>query len=542
MTAHTLSKYRPWAACWVALATLVAVAARAQDASSDGAVLARVGTRSVTRAALVSHLLDYYGRSTLQALTNVDLIRLEAERLKVTLSDADVDARAGELKKRLGDFAEALKAEGVDEQTWRERVRHGLLTEKVLAAKWPVRPADLTRMSLRYVRVQSEKEAKAVISEARQKVRFDHLARTRSLDKGDGLVQPNPFIRAQQPYWFKMGSEAGLRVGQVTPQPIPAGELWLVLKLEGVMGPETLSASDRQKLTDFVMGMRSTWLVPTLRKRVKIETVVPVADLTADPKKAPDTVLVRAGTETVTYKDLLRALFENYARAGIEQLIQRSILDQEAAKLGVTISDAELDARVNQVKTTAKVNNADVFQAALAAEGITEQTYRGRVRYAFLAEKVLNARSPVDPKEFERMTVAYIRVPSKEAAETVIQRAMGGAPWLQLRQFSLDQAGDGLLRPRAFVRLDQPTIYKTIDEAKLEPGAVLSQPVQVGNSWAVLKLEARFPAEQLSATERQSIIRRINAARMPAFQDEIRKSAEVEYPVPADRLIAAIRS
>jgi hypothetical protein len=86
-------------------------------------------------------------------------------------------------------------------------------------------------------------------------------------------------------------------------------------------------------------------------------------------------------------------------------------------------------------------------------------------------------------------------------------------------------------------------MFDVIEKAKLEPGQILNRPVDAGGGgFAVLKLEARFGVETLTAKERDAAIRRINVGRMGPLLDAWRDEIKVEYTVPMKALIAEAKS
>ena len=525
----------------LALAAAV-VPVAAQQAIATDAVVARVGGEGITRADLVRQLFTYFGRAGLEMLTDRSILDQEASLRKLEVSDADVEARVSAARKAGGaDLDKALKEGAITEDAMRTQARYAVLMEKLLDSKWPVKDSDLVRLSVRFARTLSQQQGRGIIAEAKRGVDFALLAKREGIEGGgdDGFAMPNPFLRVQNPPMYRLASQANLRVGQVTPQPLQSGKYWMVLKLEKVFGAETLTGKTREAAIQMVRASRAPGLMPTSRKRYPVTTTTQMSELIAKADLAPDTELVKVGATPITRKELLAYLFEAAGKGALDQLIERKIVAQQAAKSGVTVSDAEVDGRVATVK---KQTGEASFQSALVTEGITEDAWKERVRFTYLAEKLVNQRMPVKPDELERYTVKYVRVASKPEAEEVIKLALSGAKFEQLQQQkSLDKAGDGFLRPKIFMRSENPEAYKVIEKARLQAGQVLPQPVEAGSFFLVLKLEGRFGADLMSAKERDDAIRRINALRMTQVLDQWHSEAKVDYPIPLKTLIADAR-
>jgi foldase protein PrsA len=524
-------------------AALSGGAALAQGTAPAEVTVARIGGESITRSDLTRQLFTYFGRPGLEMLTDRSVLDQEAALRKLPLPDAEIEARVAEARKAGGaELQKALQQGSITEAAMRDQARYTLLMEKLLDAKWPVKNDDLVRLSVRFARTLTQQQAREIISEAKRGVSFELLSiREPALDGGEfrGLAQPDPFLRVENAPMFRLAEQANVRVGQFTPQPIQSGKYWMVVKLEKRLGPETLTGKLREQAVAKIRANRMSALMPASRRRYRVTNVTPVSKLIEDLKLADDTAVTTVGEDPITRKELLAYLYEVYGKAALDQLIERRIVSQEAAKYHVTLSDAEVKARVDTVK---KQTGDASFQKALVAEGITEDAWRERVRYTYLAEKLVNVRAPVRPEELERLTVRYVRVAGKPEAEEVIRLAQSGAKFEQLvAQKSLDRGGDGFLKPKLFMRSENPEVFKALDKAKLQTGQVLQQPLEIGGAFVVLKLEGRFGPDLMSAKEKEDAIRRINAYRLTQFLDTWHNEAKIEYPKPLKELIAEAR-
>lgn len=525
-----------------ALPALPAARALAAGESAPGSspgeqVLARAGEYALTRAALQRQLVRYFAGTAREALLDRALVTQEAARLKVEVGEAELDARVAELKRRAGgDFAGLLRAEGLEEDAWREAVRFNLLAEKVSARKWPVRESDLVRYRLRYARLQTQKVAADFIREARS-ANFETLVLRDSEDKENGgLIQPEKFLKVDQPKWFRLAETSNLRPGQVSPRPIQEGGFWLVLRLEGRYGPETLSPQEREAAIRKVAAFRLQGLLPSLRRRYRAESGahrLDLAELEQHPHRPAATVVSQAGSITVTLGELWDYLYRYAGRAALEQLIERAIITQEAARLEVTVPPAMLESRIAEARRAA----GPLFAQTLQRDGISEEAWRERVRFTLLAERVVNTRWPAPDTELVRLTARYIAFPREGAARQAATALEEGAAFERVAQLAAAAGATvGLVQPREFLRADNPTIYQALVAAGVQPGQVVPQPVQVGRRWMLLRLEARKEPETLTPAEREEAARRINAPRAAQLLDAVRRGYKVEYVVPPHTL------
>jgi peptidyl-prolyl cis-trans isomerase SurA len=73
----------------------------------------------------------------------------------------------------------------------------------------------------------------------------------------------------------------------------------------------------------------------------------------------------------------------------VDKLIDKKLLIQEAKKLGIQVTDQDVDAAVQRVLTTNKTT-MDEFRQELSAMGMTEQQYREELRDQILSSKLIN--------------------------------------------------------------------------------------------------------------------------------------------------------
>lgn len=520
-----------------AVLCLVAGASGRAAAPAADTVIARVGGDTIRRDALMGYLNRFYGTVSLRELELRSALRQEAARYGVTVTDADLDARAAELRKATGNHhQDLLNEEGISDAAWRDRIRYTLLAEKISDRKWPITDNDLQRYSVRYARTITQAQARDIITEAKNGVDFRLLAVQRGLDReNDAYVAPNPFFRVDAPQFFKMTQEANLRPGQVTNRPIQSGKYWLVLKLEKSLPPSTLSARERELAVKRVRAIRVAGLADLLKRRYRsTESFTPDA-----PDGRPEDVAATTGTDKIARRDVELYELQYFGRQAIERLAERAVVTQMADKANVHISDAEVNDRVAALR---KASGPTAFQQALDLEGISQAAWAERVRYSLLAEKVLAARNPVQPDALTRLTVRYIHVANRRNADAVIQALQGGARFdTVMQQASVESNSDGYIKPRPFTQAENPAIYKLVTDAKVSPRHVLPNPVPVGDSWVVLWLEARQTAADMKPEERDAAIQRINALRLGQQLDAWKKETKVETVVPIERLIDQAR-
>ena len=127
------------------------------------------------------------------------------------------------------------------------------------------------------------------------------------------------------------------------------------------------------------------------------------------PKSVPQNAVAVVGSDTITkqqYNDLLDAARRNYEarkadfpKVGTDAykalsdqamlyLVQESELEQKAKDLGVEVTDGDIDARIEQIKTQYFGGSEKRFRAALKAQGVTESQLRQDIHAQILSTKL----------------------------------------------------------------------------------------------------------------------------------------------------------
>jgi len=76
-----------------------------------------------------------------------------------------------------------------------------------------------------------------------------------------------------------------------------------------------------------------------------------------------------------------------YGQSTAKQLIDEEIIKQEAAKAGVTATEEEVQARLDDIITS--IGGQDSYEAALVANNLTEEDLKGQIELDILTKKIL---------------------------------------------------------------------------------------------------------------------------------------------------------
>ncbi len=107
--------------------------------------------------------------------------------------------------------------------------------------------------------------------------------------------------------------------------------------------------------------------------------------------------------EEIVTKDRLerRERIEELRRQVLDKLIDEKLIDQEAKKSGIKISNKEIDATVDEVKRRNAVTQEEL-ERALAAEGLTLEAYKKQIEKTLLRQKLITMSIKVETKAGEK--------------------------------------------------------------------------------------------------------------------------------------------
>lgn len=217
-------------------------------------------------------------------------------------------------------------------------------------------------------------------------------------------------------------------------------------------------------------------------------------------------------------------------RGVIAGLIQTEVMVGQAPKLGVTVSDGEVEERVDRIR--GRFDTEDKFLAAIKIAGLDEAGLRKQVRKGLLQDKVAVAAAQGAVPEAElhkvyednkatfdiQFQIAHILVcrkvdrstglcaedspQDKEAAAALAERARSGEVSFGdlAKRFSADKATKDIGGDLGWLTQDGLPQDFGVAVARLKPGEV-SDPVKTDLGWHVVKLLARGRSFQQAQDE-----------------------------------------
>jgi len=193
-----------------------------------------------------------------------------------------------------------------------------------------------------------------------------------------------------------------------------------------------------------------------------------------------------------------KAMMQQVRRQVLEGLIDQVLIEQAAAKMGITVSDEELDAKI---KESIKAGGGQQsFEEWLKLNDLTFDEFREMMRSQLISEKVFEKVVPPPPATVEQVHARHILVKTEEEARQVLERLKKGEDFAQLaRELSTDpttkdKGGDLGFFPRGLSFMPPE-----VEEAafSLEPGQI-SGVVKSYFGYHIIQVLEKDPAHPLS--------------------------------------------
>lgn len=248
--------------------------------------------------------------------------------------------------------------------------------------------------------------------------------------------------------------------------------------------------------------------------------------------------------EVITQDELYRELLSRDGGATLSSLIDQVLVDQEAARTGVSVTDDDVDRAIEGIRT--QVGGQAALEEALAQYGMTISDLRRSERTELEIRAIL--APTIHPTEAElrayftdnqdrygqpeEVRVQHILVATESEALDVKKELAAGADFAELaKERSLDAQTKDQGGELGWIQKGQ--LDPAFEEAAfaLEPGEV-SDPVETSYGWHVIRVEERKAAQPATYEEvrdrvRQDYIDDQVAQKAPDWLTDLRAKATI---------------
>ncbi len=208
----------------------------------------------------------------------------------------------------------------------------------------------------------------------------------------------------------------------------------------------------------------------------------------------------------------------------LQTMIDQVVIEQAAARLGIVVTDQEVDTEL-ALQADLATANGETLEEFVAAQLYTMDEYRTAVHGMLLTQKVSETAVQVSPNA-EQVHSRHILVADEATARSLLAQIQGGADFAQLAmQYSLDSSTaptGGDLDWVSRGDLLQPEVEDAI--FSLEPGQIAPEPVHSSLGYHIVQTLERVEDRPLS----QSALAEKRQQAFLDWLDSQRQSAVIE--------------
>ncbi len=208
----------------------------------------------------------------------------------------------------------------------------------------------------------------------------------------------------------------------------------------------------------------------------------------------------------------------------LQTMIDQMIIEQAAARLGIVVTDQEVDAEL-ALEADLATANGETLDMFVAAQLYTMDEYRTAVHGMLLTQKVSETVVQVPPYA-EQVHSRHILVADEATARSLLAQIQAGADFAQLAmQYSLDSSTaptGGDLDWVSRGDLLQPEVENAI--FSLEPGQIAPEPIHSSLGYHIIQTLEKVEDRPLS----QSALAEKRQQAFLAWLDSERQSAVIE--------------
>lgn len=255
----------------------------------------------------------------------------------------------------------------------------------------------------------------------------------------------------------------------------------------------------------------------------------------------------KVGDEWITVEDVLTQLLDYYGEEILDDLISRKVVFQEAERLGVTVSDEEIERELRHFRHG--YDSDELFAEALMKQvGITEEQLREEIRYYLLIEELATKDIVITDEEIEeyyeentdafyeptRFHLHRIIVDTEAEAKEAIKEIEEGSSFEAVAvERSIDMITSSSGGDLGVVTSNDYFIdYDVIQTAETIEIGTISEPIETVDGYVIIKVTEREEGYQAPLEEVRETIRREIALKqvedLSIFLEQLKNQAGVE--------------
>lgn len=188
-------------------------------------------------------------------------------------------------------------------------------------------------------------------------------------------------------------------------------------------------------------------------------------------------VIAEVENQKITQEELNQELNNQYGTEVLQNLIDQKLIQLEAKKKNITVSDEEIKKEVEKIALN--MGGMDRLQEQIASKGITLEEYKSKLKLDIMLRKlIINELTEDEIKVFydnnrqslPLVEVSFIMVPDKNLADSIVKNLRNGGDFTKLAEtysqdpLSKDTKGYVGFLARYDISRNSPT-FKPLEDA-----------------------------------------------------------------------------
>ena len=248
-------------------------------------------------------------------------------------------------------------------------------------------------------------------------------------------------------------------------------------------------------------------------------------------------VVATVNGEKITKQELYDAFVANGGASILEQLISERLIAQEAAKLGIEVTDAEVQQEIDRLIEENYYGMKEYYEQALAQYGITEELLKDNIRTDLQLSAIVRSKIEVSEAEVEEyfrenqddfnipeeIDVRHILVATEEEAEEVLALLRAGEDFAELAKEHSHDPGSAD-KGGALGFNGRGSFVKEFEDAAFAlPVGEYSEPVKTEHGYHIIEVLERKEAKEVEFADVKEQVKEA------LIEEKVRERLQEEY-------------
>ncbi|HAA38309.1 MAG TPA: foldase [Firmicutes bacterium] len=248
-------------------------------------------------------------------------------------------------------------------------------------------------------------------------------------------------------------------------------------------------------------------------------------------------VVATVNGEKITKQELYDAFVANGGASILEQLISERLIAQEAAKLGIEVTDAEVQQEIDRLIEENYYGMKEYYEQALAQYGITEELLKDNIRTDLQLSAIVRSKIEVSEAEVEEyfrenqddfnipeeIDVRHILVETEEEAGEVLALLRAGEDFAELAKEHSQDPGSAD-KGGALGFNGRGSFVKEFEDAAFAlPVGEYSEPVKTEHGYHIIEVLERKEAKEVEFADVKEQVKEA------LIEEKVRERLQEEY-------------